>query len=83
MQFAQLLQQRAGDRFVGFQGDDPRQLARAVAQYRQQDPGGLASLLGGGCVGGGGMGDLLSHPLAKAALGGVAAIAMKKMLDRR
>ena len=84
MQFAQLLQQRAGDRFGGVRGDDPRQLAQAVAQYRQQDEGGLASLLGGGGGGGGGgMGDLLSHPLAKAALGGVAAIAMKKMLDRR
>ncbi len=80
MQFAQMLQQRAGDRFGGVRGDDPRQLAQAVAQYRQQDEGGLASLLGGG---GGGIGDLLSNPLAKAALGGVAAIAMKKMLDRR
>jgi hypothetical protein len=83
MQFAQMLQQRAGDQVVGFQGDDPRQLARATSQYRQQDPGGLASLLGGGGGGGGGGGDLLSNPLAKAALGGVAAIAMKKMLDRR
>ena len=80
MQFAQLLQQRGGDRFGGVRGDDPRQLAQAVSQYRQQDEGGLASLFGGG---GGGMGDLLSNPLAKAALGGVAAIAMKKMLDRR
>ena len=81
MQFAQLLQQRAGGEVAGFQGDDPRQLARATAQYRQQDPGGLASLFGGGGGGGGGgMGDLLSNPLAKAALGGVAAIAMKKML---
>ena len=71
MQFAQMLQQRAGGQFGGFQGDDPRQLARATSQYRQQDPGGLASLLGGGGGGGGGgMGGLLSHPLAKAALGG-------------
>ena len=85
MQFAQLLQQRGGDRFGGVRGDDPRQLAQAVARYRQQDEGGLASLFGGGGGGGGGggMGDLLSNPLAKAALGGVAAIAMKKMLDRR
>ena len=80
MQFAQMLQQRGGDRFGSVRGDDPRQLAQAVARYRQQDEGGLASLFGGG---GGGMGDLLSNPLAKAALGGVAAIAMKKMLDRR
>ena len=80
MQFAQMLQQRAGGQFGGVRGDDPRQLAQAVARYRQQDEGGLPSLFGGG---GGGMGDLLSNPLAKAALGGVAAIAMKKMLDRR
>lgn len=32
---------------------------------------------GGG--GGGGMGDMMSNPLAKAALGGIAAMAMKKM----
>ncbi len=84
MQFAQLLQQRAGGQVVGYQTDDPRQLARAVAQYRQQDEDRLAALFGGGGGGGGGgMGDLLSNPLAKAALGGVAAIAMKKMLDRR
>jgi hypothetical protein len=79
-----MLQQRAGGQFGGVRGDDPRQLAQAVARYRQQDEGGLASLFGGGGGGeGGGMGDLLSNPLAKAALGGVAAVAMKKMLDRR
>ena len=85
MQFAQMLQQRAGGQFGAVRGDDPRQLAQSVARYRQQDEGGLASLFGGGGGGGrgGGMGDLLSNPLAKAALGGVAAIAMKKMLDRR
>ena len=34
---------------------------------------------GGGGGGGGGMGDMMSNPLAKAALGGIAAMAMKKM----
>ncbi len=67
----------------GGQDDDPRQLARMTSQYRQQDPGGLASLFGGGGGGGGGMGDMLSNPLAKAALGGVAAIAMKRMMGGR
>ncbi len=80
MQFAQMLQQRAGGQFGGFQGDDPRELARVMSGYRQQDPGGLASLFGGG---GGGMGDMLNNPLAKAALGGVAAIAMKRMMGGR
>ncbi|CAA9586862.1 MAG: hypothetical protein AVDCRST_MAG19-4971 [uncultured Thermomicrobiales bacterium] len=70
--------------------DDPRQLARAAARYRDQDEGGLASLFG---FGGGGGGDLLSssrgggggmldNPLAKVAMGGIAAMAMKKMINR-
>jgi len=47
--------------------------------------GGLASgLLGGGGSQsrgqGGGMGDILQNPIARAALGGIAAIAMKKMM---
>ncbi len=44
MQFAQMLQQRAGGQFGAFQVDDPRELARVTSGYRQQDPGGLASL---------------------------------------
>ncbi len=83
-EFAQMLQQRAGGQFGDFQEDDPRQLARMTSQYRQQDPGGLASLFGGGGSGsGGGMGDMLNNPLAKAALGGVAAIALKRMMGGR
>ncbi len=82
-QVAQLLQQRAGGQFGGFQGDDPRELARVTSGYRQQDPGGLASLFGGGGGGGGGMGGMLSNSLARAALGGVAAIAMKRMMGGR
>jgi hypothetical protein len=46
--------------------------------------GGLASGLLGGGQGqrgqGGGMGDILQNPIARAALGGIAAMAMKKML---
>ena len=111
-QFAQMLgQQMGGSGFQGYQQtDDPRQLAQAVAQYRQQDQGGLGSLFGGGggggglggmlggllggdddrnrsfggrSGGGGGLGGMMDNPLAKAALGGIAAMAMKKMIDRR
>ncbi len=84
MQVAQMLQQRAGGQFGAFQGDDPRDLARVMSRYRQQEPGGLASLLGGGGGGGGGgMGNMLNNPLAKAALGGIAAMAMKRMMGGR
>jgi hypothetical protein len=93
--FRRMMKERSGGRFdVG--SDDPRELARTTARFRQQDPGGggLASLLGLGGDGGGG-GDLLSaarggggggglfeSPVAKAALAGVAAIAVKKVMDR-
>ena len=44
--------------------------------------GGLGSMLGGSGGGGGGagMGDMLNNPLAKAALSGIAATAMRKMM---
>lgn len=52
--------------------------------------GGLGGMLGGMMGGGGGqrggggggMGDMLDNPLAKAALGGIAAIAFKNMMNR-
>ena len=48
--------------------------------------GGLGSMFGGGGGGGsqqsGGLGDMLDNPLAKAALGGIAAIAFKNMMNR-
>ena len=59
---------------------DPGELARMTTRMRQQQPGGLGALLGGG---GGGMGDLLGNPLAKAAMAGIAAMAVKKMMNRR
>ena len=80
-QLAQLMEQRGDARFGGRSMDDPRDLARAAAQYRQQaSGGGLAALFGGG--GGGGVGELMSNPLAKVALGGIAAMAMKRMVGR-
>lgn len=74
-QLAQLLQQQVG----GDVGRDPRNLAGVTRRYREQQPGGLASLFGGG---GGGRGGMLDNPLAKAALGGVAAMAMQKMFGK-
>ena len=75
--------------------DDPRELARMTSRFREQDQGGggLASLFGGGGGGsgdllssrgggGGGLGDMMGNPVAKAAMAGVAAMAMKKMMGR-
>lgn len=88
------MKQRGGDRFQA-ESDDPRELARATSRYRQEDSGGggLAGLFGMGGGGGGrgdlvdgsrgGGGGLLDNPLAKVALGGVAAMAMKKMMGGR
>ena len=92
MQFTQYLRQRAQQQNVNFPDlnqdgiddrvqQDPRELARMTTRMREQQPGGLGTLLGGG--GGGGMGDMLGNPLAKAALAGVAAMAVKKMMGGR
>ncbi len=58
---------------------DPAYLARATGQLQQQQPGILGDLLGGG---GGGQG-MLQSPVAKAALAGIAAVAVKKMMSGR
>ena len=86
-------QQRRAER-LDDDDDDPRTMARELSQYRQQgsdDPlggllGGLGGMLGGGspqASGSQSQGDLLGGPLGKAVLGGVAAFAMKKMMDNR
>ena len=78
---------------------DPRYLAQMTSQVHQQQPnllgqllgggggGGLAgaagSMLGGGGGGMGGAGSLLSNPLAKAALAGIAATAAQRFLNGR
>lgn len=94
-QMRDMMQQRGGGR-VAVQSDDPRELARAASRYRREESGGggLLSMFGMGGDGGGG-GDLMSaargggggggmmdNPMAKAALAGVAAMAMKKMVGR-
>jgi len=105
------MKQRSGGKFA-VDSDDPREMARATAQYHQQDAdgGGLAGLFGmgggqqqqpqgqggglggmiGGVLGGGqqqgaqqGGGSMLDNPLAKVAMGGIAAMAMKKMMGGR
>jgi len=62
-------------------------LAQLLSGLHQQQPGLLGQLLGGsgaggllGGGGGGGAGGVLGNPLAKAALGGIAAMAAKRML---
>jgi len=61
---------------------DPAYLARATGQLQQQQPGILGDLLGGGGSSGGGQG-MLQNPVAKAALAGIAAVAVKKMMSGR
>jgi hypothetical protein len=52
---------------------DPHELAQLTTRMRQQQPGFLEQLLGGGGQG------MPGNPLAKGALAGIAAMAMRKM----
>jgi hypothetical protein len=91
MEFARYLQQRSRQQYPDFRDfnqdgiddryQDPRMLAQVTSRMEQQQPGILGQLLGGG--GGAGAGSMLDNPLAKAALAGVAAIAVKKMMGGR
>jgi hypothetical protein len=66
---------------------DPNYLAQLTGRMHQQQPGILGQLFGGGgmqqSMGGqpSGAGDLLNNPLAKAALGGIAAMALRRMMS--
>lgn len=77
---------------------DPDYLAQMTGQIHQQQPGLLGQILGGGGGGGGGLGGILggggnsggggiggmlSNPIGKAALGGIAAMAVRQMMNRR
>jgi hypothetical protein len=87
-EFFQFLRQRAQQQqvaqdFTDFNQDgvddryqDSRELAQLTTRVRQQQPGFLEQLLGGGGQ------EMLSNPLAKGALAGIAAMAMRKMMQR-
>ena len=81
MQFGKSLQARAQQQNVDVPGltsadrtpQDPSSLATITSRLRQQSPGILSQLVGG--AGGQDM-----NPVAKAAVAGIAAIAMKRMM---
>ncbi len=91
-QFGQYLRQRARQQQVNFpdlnrDGIDDRlqdsaYLAQVTTQMHQQQPGLLGQLLGGG-GGGGASPGMLDNPLAKAALAGIAAMAVKRVMGGR
>ncbi len=68
---------------------DPSFLAQATGRLNQQQPGILGQILGGGggggqgMLGGGGGQGMLESPIAKAALAGIAAMAVKNMMGNR
>ena len=88
--FLQNLQQQTQDQNIALLGghaaatpdraQDPNALAQIVTDLHQQQPGLLGQLFGGG---GSGSGRLLDNPAAKAALAGIAAIAVKNMMAGR
>ncbi|MGI8406386.1 MAG: hypothetical protein ACR2OE_16775 [Thermomicrobiales bacterium] len=59
-QFAQWLKERGGDQVGDLTGDDPRRMAQVTSNLQQNQPDGLAGLLGGGglasMLGGGALG---------------------------
>lgn len=98
MQFGQYLQQQSRQQNYNFpdaDGDgqddryqDSNYLAQATSRMHQQQPdmlsqilGGAAGMLGGNSQGGGG-GGMFSNPLAKGAMAGIAAMAVKNMMNR-
>ena len=95
-QFGQYLQQQARQQGVAVPDlnqdgiddrlQDPAYLARVTSQVHQQQPGLLGGLLGGAgrtAPGSDPLGNILANPIGKAALAGVAAIALKKMMSQR
>ncbi len=94
-QLGQYLQQQAQQQNVPFPQptnaagyQDAGYLAQATTQLHQQQPGLLGQLLGGALEGGGASAPQaaqspLASPIAKAALGGIAALAVKQMMGNR
>jgi hypothetical protein len=91
-EFGQYVQQQAQQRGVNIPGmgggasssqyEDSGYLAQMAGQLHQQQPGLLGQLLGGGGDSGSGAGSMLNNPIAKAALAGIAAMAVKNMMKR-
>jgi hypothetical protein len=83
-QFGMWLQQQAQSRGVSMSGSgagspqqfqDPGALARMTTQVQQQQPDLLSQVLGGGS-------EALQNPFVKAAVAGVAAMAVQRMLGQ-
>ena len=93
MQLGQYMQQQVRQQGLPFQDlnrdgiddrfQDPSFLAQATSRMEQQQPGILGQLLGGGSGGGRGGQSMLESPIAKAALAGIAATAVKRMMSGR
>lgn len=62
------------------QYSDPGALAQILTGLNQQQPGLLGQLLGGG---GGTGGNMFDSPVAKAAMAGIAAIALKRLMSQQ
>jgi hypothetical protein len=86
-EFGRWLQRQAREQHLGIPDldrdgiddrlQDPGFLAGATEQVRERQPNLLEGLLGGSSGGG-----LLSSPIAKAAIGGIAAMALTKLMRR-
>lgn len=74
-EFAEWLRQRGGGRFDAGLTDDPRDLARTTSQIQQEQPNLLQQAFGEG--------GMLSNPIAKAAVAGIAAMAAQRMFGNR
>jgi len=91
VQLGQYLQQQAPQYGVSFPDanmngrddrlEDPAYLAQMTGQIQQQQPGLLGQILGGS--GGGGMSGMLASPIARAALAGIATMAMRQVTGSR
>ena len=93
-EFLEMLQERAAARGVKLPGkvaSDPKDLGKVLTDLHQK-PGQLRDILGGGSLGqpqaqaqapgSNPITDMLSSPLAKAVLAGVAAVVVKNMMGR-
>jgi hypothetical protein len=89
-EFLKMLQERAAARGVKLPGkvaSDPKDLGKVLTDLHEK-PGQLRDILGGGgqpqaqASGSNPITDMLSSPMAKAVLAGIAAIAVKRMMGR-